>query len=417
MIYFVSSTNPINTRSGLEKRCNLWWHYWHQQGQTVQWVELSGRKPWFNIVERVLLKVIPAKLLPYSVLLYRFFEWPSVLTMLRHNATLSRVLRQSETRDDTVFIFRAYTLHYLSARRFAKLLRASGTLIVDFDESDYRSRNTFMATNAAWLTLKNEVFEREKRLLAARSVQIYVSGENEIDGFRKLYAIERPVSVMPNKLTINPPFMLRKLTQPVHCLLIGTFAYRPNAEMLEVLLEELLPTLTSRSELQFHVVGGGLPTLLKKQLTAYTNVHCYGFVEDTPLEQMYRNVHFMLAPLKSGGGIKYKIVESLAYGLPIVATPKALEGFDLQPQQHYLPYQASTFESDVAALLGQPALYENMSRQGYEHYQQLYYFPTNNRNSDQDLNEHDNGNYCIPKPQGIPTGSVGVVDEPDLSAL
>ena len=63
-------------------------------------------------------------------------------------------------------------------------------------------------------------------------------------------------------------------------------------------------------------------------------------------------------PLLSGGGSPLKFVEALAYGLPVVATPKAAAGLDVTAGEHYLegadgPGLARAL---VAALAGAPEI-------------------------------------------------------------
>jgi hypothetical protein len=43
--------------------------------------------------------------------------------------------------------------------------------------------------------------------------------------------------------------------------------------------------------------------------------------------EFYSQVGLALAPVRTGGGIKVKIVEALAFGRPVLATAFALEGF------------------------------------------------------------------------------------------
>ena len=51
----------------------------------------------------------------------------------------------------------------------------------------------------------------------------------------------------------------------------------------------------------------------------------HGWSED--LEQCYLHTDLMIAPLRIRGGIKFKVIESLAYGRPVVATRIAVDGY------------------------------------------------------------------------------------------
>jgi glycosyltransferase involved in cell wall biosynthesis len=53
-------------------------------------------------------------------------------------------------------------------------------------------------------------------------------------------------------------------------------------------------------------------------------VDALGFVAD--LTPLFRESHLFVAPLPEGGGIKIKILEAMARGIPVVTTPVGAEG-------------------------------------------------------------------------------------------
>ena len=54
------------------------------------------------------------------------------------------------------------------------------------------------------------------------------------------------------------------------------------------------------------------------------DVQALGFVAD--LGDLYRHARVVAAPLSEGGGIKIKILEAMARGVPVVTTPVGAEG-------------------------------------------------------------------------------------------
>ena len=49
-----------------------------------------------------------------------------------------------------------------------------------------------------------------------------------------------------------------------------------------------------------------------------------GYVED--LDAVYRDSSLFVAPLIAGAGVKFKVLDAMASGLPVIATPIAAEG-------------------------------------------------------------------------------------------
>ena len=58
--------------------------------------------------------------------------------------------------------------------------------------------------------------------------------------------------------------------------------------------------------------------------------HHYAFkVSETEFDGIFDRVRMTVAPLRYGAGIKGKVIDSLAAGVPCVGTPIAAEGLDL----------------------------------------------------------------------------------------
>ncbi|WFB37403.1 glycosyltransferase family 4 protein [Kiritimatiellota bacterium B12222] len=97
-----------------------------------------------------------------------------------------------------------------------------------------------------------------------------------------------------------------------------------NAESMRWFLDKVWPLIQQKnSELCLWVVGGDVPAWLQGR--ASDQVQILGRVMD--LQAMMDRVRVSVAPLQIGAGIKGKIIESWAMGVPVVATSIAAEGF------------------------------------------------------------------------------------------
>jgi glycosyltransferase involved in cell wall biosynthesis len=109
-------------------------------------------------------------------------------------------------------------------------------------------------------------------------------------------------------------------------LFVGGFRHTPNLDAVRWLVTEILPRVRARRpDAELHVVGSDLPAELRALGGA--GVHWHGFVADLgPLLQACR---LSVAPLRFGAGVKGKVNQALAAGLPVVATTCAVEGMGL----------------------------------------------------------------------------------------
>jgi glycosyltransferase involved in cell wall biosynthesis len=79
-----------------------------------------------------------------------------------------------------------------------------------------------------------------------------------------------------------------------------------------------------------------------------------GFVED--LTDLYRECRLFVAPLPEGGGIKIKILEAMARGIPVVTTPIGAEGIvDPAEDAVFLAEPDAAFAESMIQALQWPA--------------------------------------------------------------
>lgn len=145
-------------------------------------------------------------------------------------------------------------------------------------------------------------------------------------------------------------------------LFVGGFDHLPNRDAVRWMAREVLPSVHRRHpDMVLHVVGSNpSPDVLA---LASETVKVYGWVAD--LVPLHRRCRLSVAPLRFGAGVKGKVGESMAAGLPTVCTPVAVEGMGLVDGQHVLvAADATGFAAQVVALLEDDALWCTLSAAG-----------------------------------------------------
>ena len=113
---------------------------------------------------------------------------------------------------------------------------------------------------------------------------------------------------------------------PPSLLFVGNFLHPPNVEAALRLVRSIFPKVQVRyPELHLYLVGEQPPAELTRMATLTT--HITGRVPD-PTPYLDQAAVFV-APLQSGGGMRVKVLEALAAGKAIVATPRAVEGLSV----------------------------------------------------------------------------------------
>jgi glycosyltransferase involved in cell wall biosynthesis len=117
----------------------------------------------------------------------------------------------------------------------------------------------------------------------------------------------------------------RQPTHPPTCLFVGSFNHRPNVLAADLLIDHIWPkVLAERPDTRLILAGRGSLEHLEKNTGSTTGISATGFVED--LTPLFRQSTLFVAPLPEGGGIKIKILEAMARGIPVITTLVGAEG-------------------------------------------------------------------------------------------
>ncbi len=146
----------------------------------------------------------------------------------------------------------------------------------------------------------------------------------------------------------------RRRREATVALFVGGLRYAPNAEAARFIAGRLAPLLAARGLTAVIAGGGGADA---------PGVRFAGRPAD--LEPLYAQAFAAVVPIFSGSGTRLKVLEALAYGRPVVATAKAVEGLALEPGVHYLAAEdEAAFAAQLGRLANEPALAAALSCRG-----------------------------------------------------
>ncbi len=147
-------------------------------------------------------------------------------------------------------------------------------------------------------------------------------------------------------------------------LSVGTFKWLPNVEAVRFLVQKVWPLIKEkRSDIKLWVVGNA-PTAEILHLAARDpQIEVPGRIDD--IREAFGGAHILLAPVFSGKGTRYKILEAMASGTPIIATSTAVEGLGVRNREEVIIADtAEQMASEALALLDDIRLQEKLSVNG-----------------------------------------------------
>lgn len=142
-------------------------------------------------------------------------------------------------------------------------------------------------------------------------------------------ADRKDVSVVPNGVDTDWFGFAPKKTlsaQSPEFLYVGTFAWMQNRDAVSHILDDIWPLLLKAyPAAKLRIVGKSPP----KNLLARGGGSISFIGDVTDIRHEYARADILLAPIRVGGGTRYKILESMAVGLPVITTPMGSAGLDL----------------------------------------------------------------------------------------
>jgi glycosyltransferase involved in cell wall biosynthesis len=121
------------------------------------------------------------------------------------------------------------------------------------------------------------------------------------------------------------PRLARQFSGEPKFLFLGNLTFPPNSAALMLLLDAMPQIIRSLPNVHINVVGRGASARHRDRAAPFESHLCFlDFVDD--LEPLLASSAALLAPIVFGTGIKIKILDALAYGVPVLGTMSAFDG-------------------------------------------------------------------------------------------
>lgn len=172
------------------------------------------------------------------------------------------------------------------------------------------------------------------------------------------------------ELNSNPP---PSFEQTNDFLFIGNYLHEPNADAINVLLQQnVWSEISKQVPAAKLIVAGAYPSQQLMQNNNHVKkIDVVGHVQ--LINEVYQSVHVSLVPLRFGAGIKGKILESMEMGVPFITTSIGAEGmfFD-ESWSDCVSDDWSDFVKKAVSLYQNEQQWTNFQKKGYQHLKQYF---------------------------------------------
>ncbi len=252
------------------------------------------------------------------------------------------------------------------------------------------ARKVLDAHNALWLLYKRlwqTMGPGPRRWLLGRDWQLLKSYEgrmcrecdgvlvvSEEDKAALLEAAGRAVdmTVVPIAVDTDEVTPVPRHAGADHIIHIGTMYWPPNIDGIQWFIREVYPHIRAkRPDAVFDVIGARPPQEIVAMGGDGTGINVTGYVDDpTPYLE---HAGVMVIPLRAGGGMRVKILNALAQGMPIVSTSLGSEGIAVtHGQDIVIADRPDEFAEAVLRVLDNPEFAAQLGENGRRLAEQRY---------------------------------------------
>ena len=323
--------------------------------------ELREGKGLRDYCSEVMVEMVPKSVRWFRAWKALFTSWPSSVAYF-FSPELHRRIQYTlqKSQFDAVFVHCAFMAQYV-------LDTAVPLRILDYGDLDSAKWSEYSGSRAFPLSLgyrleAKKMQSYEKRV-AGHFDRCTVTTPGELQAFAKLDA-GVPCSVIPNGVDTEY-FRSKSPTRDPHVIaFVGRMDYFPNIDGALYFAKRVFPIIRrSMPDVQLRIVGSN-PARAVQELATISGITVTGHVPD--VRPYLDDAAVAVAPLRLARGTQNKILEALAMGVPVVATPQAAKGVNVTPGRDLLIAEdEASFAEQVVSLMENDSLRKGISEAGH----------------------------------------------------
>ena len=358
----------------LMKSCEVHALELYREGETC---DTTG-PPYAHRLEHHFAKLLPEwsprKFFSYisPILLNLFASRESFALAMFRSADFSRHVREVVTQGGYDFVIADGLMIATAFEGWEKERTTPAILLQHNVEANIWKGISRLQRNPFTLLFFNEMTRRLQRRepeLCALFDGITTISEPDAEYHRQNYRLRNvlgpvPPGINPSEGTL-PAAMVRQDEQP--CLaFVGAMNWPPNIDGAFWFVQEVLPLIwRTMPGVRFRIIGREPPEALHDIAAQEGRIEVTGTVPE--IQPLLQECVLQVVPLRAGSGVRYKILESMAAGVPVVSTTLGAEGLGLRHEQDLLlADDAQAMSAAIVRMLGDHELRRRIAENARE---------------------------------------------------
>lgn len=281
---------------------------------------------------------------------------------------------------DAVFVFSSAIATY--AQRIDAKIKIVDFVDVDSDKWSQLAKVSAFPLSLLYRLEQKRLSRLESKISSWASWSLFISAA-EAELFRKQGG-KGAIEFLPNgtdlelrRLPLDQmPFYpakdeTAKQSKGARLIFVGTMDYYPNIDAVQYFAKDIFPLIRQKFPQAVFQIVGRSPAKSVRRLNAIAGVEVLGEVSDIRYYLLHADVS--VAPMRIARGVQNKVLEAMAMGVPVVASPSAIQGIEVSEGYEVLTgSSAEEFALKVTTLLSDSDLRRTITKRAWNKMKQLY---------------------------------------------
>jgi len=207
-----------------------------------------------------------------------------------------------------------------------------------------------------WLRLfgeREKKMSREFELNSLKKFDLIVTCSERDASILKQHIENAPHTTIPWCVEIPLECSTPKKKDIFNLVFVGSMYYEPNRDAILWFARDIFPSVRERLRNIRFVIVGSYSSEIIRGLDNGKDVIVRGFVPD--LSSVWLDTDVFIAPIRRGSGVNVKVIEAMAYGIPVITTSKGAEGLNAIAGEHFLiANMPDEFSDNIQNLIEKP---------------------------------------------------------------
>jgi glycosyltransferase involved in cell wall biosynthesis len=190
---------------------------------------------------------------------------------------------------------------------------------------------------SALLRVEGRRVEQREVYYARRAGAVSLVNPDEVESLSR--ASGRKVHWLPMTIPVPEHPLEVSGTRSLLMVFVGGIDFQPNFDAVRYFAKELYPAMQAVGLGGMHLTVVGSNPARAQAVLQSPGLRFVGYVRD--LESQFRAHNVFVAPIVSGSGIKTKVLEAMAWGMPVLGTDEALRGIGAVPGREFIRFRSA----------------------------------------------------------------------------